>query len=392
MSAADAYEPAPPAGAHGGRPTGGDVPPAAEATFRTSWRAVFPSLGGGLLLAVLVLGAALWAGGEPIDGELLAFLGAVILLFAVGMLAWEALRYRLLGVAEVRVAPETVEVVGHGGVVRRVLRRKLEDARLESVGSNRRWVLRTRTDRDVVRDVGFMMDDWFDLSSALTAWKVEDAHGPLPGVERRQQDAVVFHVRRPWLPLLLMAAVALGCFSPLVLGWADYQDGTWAEDALITVLFPLVGVGLVAFVAIHVRRAVRRVTFGPDAVTFDRLIGGNRTVPYGDVLDADGGHVETQAGTFTVLGHNEDVFGRLLYERLAEGQLSGRRWVESALWFQPRVLITWLGGAFLVVGVSVWLAAPGRGEAAGILTLAAYVLVLWVLVKAWARRLLRDAD
>ena len=361
-------------------------PPAAEAAFRTSWRAVFSGWGWGLLVVPLVVVLA-WASGVPLDVETASVLGLAALLVAVGMPAWDAVRYRLLGVAEVRVAPGAVEVVGHGGAVHRVPRRKLEGARL-----HKRWVLRAHGDRVVVREVGFTTDDWVALSAALTAWKVEDAHGPLPGVERRQREGAVFKPRRPWARALALGIGAVFLLGVAALSVPDYRDGSWVEDFGITVLFPLLGGGLAALLAVHLPQVARRVTFGEGAVRFDRLVGGSRMVPYEDVIDAHGEWVDTRAGAFYVGRHDSDVFARLLDERLAEGQLAGRRWAETVLMLQPRVLIAWLGGLLLVAAASIRLAPPESAESVMVVALVVYALVLWAIVKVWARRLLRDAD
>lgn len=361
-------------------------------TFRTSWRAQITNAGWGAV-AIPVLGVILWLSGAPIDRVILLFLYG----FGAAAVLWTLLLYPIRGVAEVCIDPEAVTVTTHSGLERRIERADLLGAWFE-----KRWVLKTRDQKVTIWDEGFEFDDWSALSGMLHDWKVKGGQGPIPGVVPLEgtggggPETVVFEAYRPVVPLIGMASFAVFLLGAGAMSWPDDRGGSWSEDPMITVGFPLLGLVFVALLVRGLRTTVRRAFFLPEAVRFERLIGPDQTVRYRDVIDALGPHVDTPVGTFYLGRRNDDVFGRLLGERLEDEQLTGRRWLASVLWLQPRVWLVSAAGAVAVWAVISrlgprWGVNEAWGEFLVVVALVGYGLLLWAGGTLWSHRMLRDA-
>lgn len=364
----------------------------ASGTFRTSWRTQLVWVGGSAVALIVALGVIMWLDGALRDPVAALFVFGFTGVYVVAWSLW----FRLGGVVEVRVSPEAVVVQSHGGSERRVDRSDLVEA-----WQDKRWVLRTRYQKVVIRDEGFTTDDWVALSGLLSAWKLDGEGGALPGVvtppESCDPEAVVFEVHRPHVPWVVVAVVSLGLLGVGALSAASYRDGSWAEVPMITLALPLFGVASAVFLMRGLPGAVRRATFLPEKVRFERLVGSERTVSYEDIVDAFGAYVDTRAGTFFVGHRNADVFARLLDERLEDGQLAGRRLAESALMLRPGFIISFLAGVPVL-----WFIAARLGGGWGLTEAWTEVLVLAVLIaygfllgtgaKLMVRYILRHAD
>lgn len=361
----------------------------ASGTFRTSWAVQIKWAGGSAGVVLVLLGAMLWLDEDVRDPEVWLFVVGVTAVFWIGWLLW----YRLGGVAEVRVTPEAVVVVGHGGTERRIDR-----AEVVEVWKSKRWTLRTLDQKVTIRNEGFTTADWSALSEALYAWKLREGTIP-PGLAPtapHASEAVVFEVHRPTIPVVAGGVLAVAFLGVGALMWGQGGSGAWREEPMVTVVVPLAGLLFAALVFRMLPTLVRRAVFLPEAVRFERVVGGDRTVAYREITDALGGHVDTSVGTFFVGQRNADVFAHLLDERLDGERLTGRRALMTTLWFQPRVLVGLLLGM-----VGAWFVASRLGAAWGlegewvdllvVVALLAVILIVWAGVTLWANRLLRDA-
>lgn len=292
-----------------------------------------------------------------------------------------------------------------------------------------KWRFEHPGGRIILRDSGFTSDQWWELSRAIDKIEASLPLESTPGVtfledashqinnedvpsatplidtpkvtaferaltqqppkdEHAANQAIMYEAHQPGFFSGGEFLFWIGALITIPNSYVRYVNGTWHEEPTLTLFLPVFCVGLSIAWPFLMRRQIKCVRFDETHMVLERIKGRSFELLYSDITDHFGAVLVAKGKRF-FLGRNSKVFGRLLYPRLQEGQISGELFMKRIHDLSmTSILLSFLSIPMAIIG-AFWLDVPAHWFevtliGAMMVTGSIASLTLWIIRK-WKR-------
>ncbi|MCB0719179.1 MAG: hypothetical protein KDD65_12085 [Bacteroidetes bacterium] len=236
----------------------------------------------------------------------------------LGLLVFYGARYLVTDVREVTISPDHISFLLRGGE-----RTSHSWSDFADIWFRKKWIFVRGDTRIRLFEYGFSDEQWAEIWESIDKFRSAGEVKKLRGVSTEAGSDVVFftpHYSRA-LPIALVVTTLFWVPS-IYLGINWFLSGARKEDVVLVLAPALLSLLLLAGL-LKWCRLVKRISFFGDHMVVELFLRDSNTIRYGDISDAWLTSFRTRNRRFDVGEKNNDVFLRLLVERVAEGQISG---------------------------------------------------------------------